>query len=110
MFRSFTGNLKIDDRIGLCLPYGFTSQIFAPYAQQWIQAPNYLVIRYEFQNNFSRAIPLDGRPHQKDVDLAWGGDSVGHWEGNTPRHLEHVAVCDIGRNHFKSGRAGLRIC
>ncbi len=83
MFRPFTGDLNIDDPIGLCLPYGFTSQIFVPYAQQWIQAPNYLVIRHEFQNNFSRAIPLDGRPHQKDVDLTWGGDSVGHWEGNT---------------------------
>jgi hypothetical protein len=44
MFRPFTGDLKIDDPIGLCLPYGFTSQIFVPYAQQWIQAPNYLVI------------------------------------------------------------------
>jgi hypothetical protein len=83
LFRPTTGKLEIDDPIGLCLPYGFTSQIFSPYAQQWVQAPNYLVIRHEFINNFSRIIPIDGRPHQKDIEPTWGGDSVGHWEGDT---------------------------
>src|SRR2546430_13596519 len=83
LFKPVTGNLEIDDPIGLCLPYGFTSQIFSPYAQQWIQADKYLVIRHEFQNNFSRVIPLDGRPHGKDLDPTWGGESVAHWEGDT---------------------------
>ena len=83
LFRPTTGDLRIDDPIGLCLPYGFTSQIFSPYAQQWIQAPNHLVIRHEFMNNFSRVIPLDGRPHPKDLEPTWGGHSVGHWEGDT---------------------------
>ena len=41
------------------------------------------VVRHEFQNNWSRAIPLDGRPHPKDLERTWGGDSVGHWEGET---------------------------
>lgn len=83
LFRPTTGDLKIDDPIALCLPYGFTSQIFSPYAQQWIQAPNHLVIRHEFMNNFSRVIPLDNRPHPKDLEPTWGGHSVGHWEGDT---------------------------
>jgi len=83
MYRPPTGDLHIDDPIGLCLPYGFTSQIVVPYAQQWIQSPKYLVIRHEFMNNFSRVIPLDGRPHAKDIEPTWGGDSVGHWEGDT---------------------------
>jgi len=83
LFRPTTGDLRIDDPIALCLPYGFTSQIFSPYAQQWIQAPNHLVIRHEFMNNFSRVIPLDGRPHPKDLEPTWGGHSVGHWEGDT---------------------------
>jgi len=34
-------------------------------------------------NNFSRFIPADGHSHPKDVDLTWGRDSVGHWEGET---------------------------
>jgi hypothetical protein len=83
LFRPTTGDVKIDDPIALCLPYGFTSQPFSPYAQQWIQAPNHMVIRHEFMNNFSRVIPLDGRPHPKDVDPTWGGHSVGRWEGDT---------------------------
>jgi hypothetical protein len=82
LFRPTSGDLHIDDPIGLCLPYGFTSQIMVPYAQQWIQSPKYLVIRHEFMNNFSRVIPLDGRPHAKNIDLTWGGDSVGHWDGD----------------------------
>jgi hypothetical protein len=83
LFRPATGDLKIDDPIALCLPYGFSSQIFSPYAQQWIQAPNHLVIRHEFMNNFTRVIPLDGRPHPKDLEATWGGHSVGKWEGDT---------------------------
>jgi hypothetical protein len=82
-FRALTGDMRIDHPIGLCLPYGFTAQILSPMAQQWIQAPNWLVIRHEFMNNFSRVIPLDGRPHRKDLDLTWGGDSIGRWEGDT---------------------------
>jgi hypothetical protein len=83
LFIPTTGKLEIDDPIALCLPYGFTGQIFSPYAQQWIQSDKWLVIRHEFMNNFSRTIPLDGRPHPKDPDLTWGGHSVGHWEGDT---------------------------
>jgi hypothetical protein len=82
LFRPFTGDLKIDDPIALCLPYGFTSQIFSPYAQQWVQAPNHLVIKHEFWNNFSRIISLDGRPHPPDLEPTWGGHSVGRWEGD----------------------------
>src|SRR5579871_907392 len=83
LYRPPTGDMHIDDPIGLCLPYGFTSQIVVPYAQQWVQSPKYLVIRHEFMNNFSRVIPLDGRPHPKELELTWGGDSVGQWEGDT---------------------------
>jgi hypothetical protein len=82
-FRPTTGDVKIDDPIGLCLPYGFTSQIFSPYAQQWLQSDKWLVIRHEFMNNFTRVISLDGRQHPKDADLTWGGRSVGRWEGDT---------------------------
>lgn len=83
LFRPMTGDTKIDDPIALCLPYGFTSQPFSPYAQQWVQAPNHLIIKHEFMNNWSRIIPLDGRPHPKDLELTWGGHSVGRWEGDT---------------------------
>ncbi len=82
-YRPFSGDLKIDDPIALCLPYGFSGQILVPYAQQWVHSDDYLVIKHEFMNNFSRIIPLDGRPHPENVELTWGGHSVGHWEGDT---------------------------
>ncbi len=49
-FRPFTGNLTIDDPTALCLPYGFSGQILVPYAQQWVQSDDYLVIKHEFMN------------------------------------------------------------
>ena len=83
MFRKVTGNAAYDNPTGVCLPAGLMLEITSPYAQQWIQAPNYLVMRYEYQNNASRVIPLDGRPHAKNIDPTWMGDSVGKWEGDT---------------------------
>jgi hypothetical protein len=83
LFRKATGNVAYDNPTGVCLPAGLMLEITSPYAQQWIQAPNYLVIRYEYQNNASRVIPLDGRPHAKDIEPTWMGDSVGRWEGDT---------------------------
>jgi hypothetical protein len=41
-----------------------------------------LVILYEYMH-FFRVIPLNGRPHSKDVDSTWMGDSVAKWEGDT---------------------------
>ena len=49
---------------------------------QIVQTPGQVVFLYAGQNTF-RVIPTDGRPHSKDVDLTFMGDSVGHWEGDT---------------------------
>ena len=83
LFRKATGNVAYDNPTAVCLPAGLMLEITSPYAQQWIQAPNYLVIRYEYHDNASRVIPLDGRPHAKDIEPTWMGDSVGRWEGET---------------------------
>ncbi len=83
MFRKATGNVAYDNPTGVCLPAGVMLEITSPYAQEWIQAPNYFVIRYEYQDNASRVIPLDGRPHPKDVEPTWMGNSVGKWEDDT---------------------------
>jgi hypothetical protein len=57
-------------------------QIFSPYAQQWIQAPGMMVVLYEYMH-FFRTIPADGRPHAKNLEPTWMGDSVARWEGDT---------------------------
>ena len=65
-----------------CLPRGVPDTIGEPYPIQIVQTPNLEVILYEAGEYF-RVIPTDGRPHPKDLDPTWMGNSVGHWEGDT---------------------------
>jgi hypothetical protein len=49
-----------------------------------IQLPNEVVFLYEdISGDPYRVIPTDGRPHRKDGNPSYYGDSVGRWEGNT---------------------------
>ena len=82
MSRKLVGDISVDDPTEMCLPNGLTRQILSPYAQQWIQAPKYVVNITEYMH-FVRVIPTDGRPHPKDIEPTWMGDSVGKWEGDT---------------------------
>ena len=82
MNRRATGNAITDDPTAACLPNGLTRQFLSPYAQQWVQTPNQMIVLYEYMH-FFRVIPTDGRPHARDVELSWMGDSVGKWEGDT---------------------------
>lgn len=54
-------------------------------AIQIIQTPKMVVILYEsnFIGQTYRLIYTDGRPHPKDLDSSFLGDSIGHWEGDT---------------------------
>ncbi len=65
-----------------CLPRGVPDTINEPYPIQIVQTPNLVVILYEAGELF-RVIPTDGRPHPRDLDPTWMGNSVGHWEGDT---------------------------
>jgi hypothetical protein len=65
-----------------CMPLGVPQSLFSPYQWQIVQAPDRVVIIYEYPNTF-RVIPTNGATHPQDVDPTWMGDSVGHWEGNT---------------------------
>jgi hypothetical protein len=49
-----------------------------------IQLPNEVVFLYEdISGDPYRVIPTDGRPHKKDGNPSYYGDSVGRWDGNT---------------------------
>ncbi len=65
-----------------CLPRGVPDTIGEPYPVQIVQTPTMVVILYEAGELF-RVIPTDGRPHPKDLDPTWMGNSVGHWDGDT---------------------------
>jgi len=49
---------------------------------QILQAPGYVIIRYEMIHE-TRIIPLDGKPHVDAGVKSYMGDARGHWEGNT---------------------------
>ena len=70
------------DYTGACLPFGLMRSMNSPDPIQFIQNAPFLALLYE-QNTWFKLIPIDGRPHAKNIDPTWFGDSVGHWEGDT---------------------------
>jgi hypothetical protein len=83
-YRAHTGNVRIDDPTAVCLPNGLTRQIPSPYAQQFIQTADQLVILYEYMH-FFRVIPFGApnRAHAADVQPTYMGDSIAWWDGDT---------------------------
>jgi hypothetical protein len=84
LYRAYTGNIAIDDPTAYCLPNGLSRQIPSPYAQQWIQTSDQLIILYEYMH-FFRIIPIGepNRPHDPDIESTYMGDSIAWWEGET---------------------------
>lgn len=66
-----------------CKPLGVPRATAVPL--QIVQTPKLIVILYESNNigQTYRVIYTDGRPHPKDLDSDYLGDSIGHWEGDT---------------------------
>jgi hypothetical protein len=77
-----TGDPRHDEPRDFCMPAGFPAGMLTANAMHWFQTKDYLTIVHEFQR-MSRIIPLDGRPHRKDLEPSFYGDPVGHWEGDT---------------------------
>jgi hypothetical protein len=71
---------------GSCPPGGtptsITTQATEHGPMELIQVPGRLWILSEFPQTI-RMIPTDGRPHSKDPDYTFNGESVAHWEGDT---------------------------
>jgi len=93
--RPYTGNVRLDDPTAVCLPNGLTRQIPSPYAQQWIQTPDQLVILYEYMH-FFRVIPIGApnRAHGEIAEPTYMGDSIAWWEGDT------LVIDTIGLNEW----------
>jgi hypothetical protein len=65
-----------------CLPPGVPRILLMPFPMQIAQVPGEVLMIFEY-DHFVRAIYTDGRPHPKDLDPTWMGDSIGKWEGET---------------------------
>jgi hypothetical protein len=70
------------DYTGHCLPQGLTRSMNSPFPIRIVQTPDLVTILYEAWNVFE-IVHTDGRPHPKNMDPLWFGNSVGQWDGDT---------------------------
>ena len=70
-----------DDPEANCLPTGIPR--VAPYPWRILQSPTHIFYLFEGNIHSFRQIFIDGRPHVKDPDPTWYGDSIGTWDGDT---------------------------
>ena len=66
-----------------CLPPGLPRMSTTPYPFRIAQTPGLTLIVYEGAAHVWRQIFTDGRPHEKDPNPSWLGDSIGKWDGDT---------------------------
>lgn len=76
----YTG--ESDDTTLKCYPPGVPRIYLFNFPMEIFEVPGRVLIVYEF-GHFIRQVWTDGRPHPKDVNPSWMGDSVGKWEGDT---------------------------
>jgi hypothetical protein len=80
--REFQSRQNIDDPMGQCLLVGIPRIYSMPMPFKIIQLPNEVIFVHEAFRGI-RVIPTDGRPHPDDMEPAYLGNSMGHWEGDT---------------------------
>jgi len=78
---SYTDRSLFDRCISRGVPGSMMPAIYGN-SYQIVQAPGYVVIRYEMIHE-ARIIPLDGSPHLPASMRSYMGDARGHWEGDT---------------------------
>jgi hypothetical protein len=67
-----------------CLPEGMPSWMLISHnALEFLFTPGRVTMLGESDGNRLRRIYTDGRPHAKDPDPSFHGESIGHWEGET---------------------------
>jgi hypothetical protein len=85
---------------GSCPPGGTPTSITTQATEhgplELVQKPGVLWVLSEFPQTIRR-IPTDGRPHPKNPDPTFNGDSVAHWEGDT-LVVDTIAIDERMRN------------
>ena len=71
-----------DDPHVRCLPDSVPRMWTLPHLTKIVHTAKLAVLLYEVNATY-RQIFLDGRPFPQDMNPAWTGYSVGHWEGDT---------------------------
>jgi hypothetical protein len=77
---SFYGGSSNQDPMVQCKPLGIPRGGFG--TMHIVQNPSFIALLFESPMD-DRIIYTDGRPHPKDLETSFMGDSIGHWEGDT---------------------------
>ena len=75
-------NFGRDDPNNRCLPSITPEKIAVTSPWKIVETPGVTIVLYESRTIF-RQIFTDGRGFPKDMQPAWQGYSIGHWEGDT---------------------------
>jgi hypothetical protein len=81
LFKKHLADFRRDNPASHCLPGG-PMTILGAGLHRIMQSPTVVALLYEGNSRY-RQIFLDGRPLPRDLDPAWMGYSVGHWDGDT---------------------------
>lgn len=65
-----------------CVPPGMPMIMAQPYPIEFLFTPGKVTVAIEAYSQMRR-IYTDGRKHPDDPDPSFGGNSIGHWEGDT---------------------------
>jgi hypothetical protein len=79
---AFKNHDSKDDPTSNCWYPGVPRVMQSPYPMQIVQTRNYVVLLFEYMRMW-RTFPVDARPHPKNMEPAFMGDSTAHWEGDT---------------------------
>jgi hypothetical protein len=92
---------------GSCPPGGTPTSITTQATEhgplEIVQVPGKVYLLTEFPQTI-RYVPTDGRPHSKDPDTTFNGESVGHWEGDT-LVVDTIAI-DTRMRNISVGKTG----
>jgi hypothetical protein len=76
-------NFQLGDPEAKCLPPGIPRMYATPFPFQIFQHPDRVLFIFEGGAHIWRVVYTDGRPHSKDPNPTFLGESIGHWEGDT---------------------------
>jgi hypothetical protein len=82
LYEKRLADLQKDDPESRCLPPGIPRLYQTPFPFQIFQLTDRVLFVFEGGAHFWRAVFTDGRPHLKDPNPSYLGDSIGHWEGD----------------------------
>lgn len=83
LYHQHKDDISREDPEARCLPPGVPRMSTTPYPFRIMQTPGLTLIVYEGGAHVWRQIFTDGRPHSKDPNPSWLGESIGKWEGDT---------------------------